>query len=50
MAEGTTPLPTHRDAEVDPHIVEAFSSELERRVDAKLINAKFEIWRDKVSF
>lgn len=25
---------THRDAEVDPHIVEAFSSELEKRVDA----------------
>jgi TIR domain len=38
---------THRDAEVDPHIVEAFSSELEKRVDAKLVNARFEIWRDK---
>jgi hypothetical protein len=38
---------THRDAEVDPQIVEAFSSELEKRVDAKLINASFEIWRDK---
>jgi len=38
---------SHRDAEVDPHIVEAFSSELERRVDAKLVNASFEIWRDK---
>jgi hypothetical protein len=38
---------THRDAEVDPHIVDAFSSELERRVDAKLVNASFEIWRDK---
>jgi hypothetical protein len=37
----------HRDAEVDPHIVEAFSSELEKRVDAKLVNARFEIWRDK---
>jgi TIR domain len=37
---------SHSDAEVDPHIVEAFSSELERRVDAKLVNAKFEIWRD----
>jgi hypothetical protein len=37
----------HSDAEVDPHIVEAFSSELERRVDAKLVNARFEIWRDK---
>jgi hypothetical protein len=31
----------HRDAEVDPHIVEAFSSELEKRVDAKLVNARF---------
>ena len=38
---------THRDAEVDPHIVEAYSSELEKRVDAKLVNARFEIWRDK---
>jgi TIR domain len=38
---------THRDAEVDPHIIEAFSSELEKRVDAKLVNARFEIWRDK---
>jgi TIR domain len=38
---------SHSDAEVDPQIVEAFSSELERRVDAKLVNASFEIWRDK---
>jgi TIR domain len=38
---------SHSDAEVDPHIVEAFSSELEKRVDAKLVNARFEIWRDK---
>ena len=38
---------THRDAEVDPDIVEAFSSELEKRVDAKLVNARFEFWRDK---
>jgi hypothetical protein len=38
---------THRDAEVDPLIVEAFSSHLEERVDAKLVNARFEIWRDK---
>jgi len=37
---------THRDAEVDPNIVEAFSEELEKRVDANLVNAKFEIWRD----
>jgi TIR domain-containing protein len=38
---------SHSDAEVDPQIVEALSSELERRVDAKLVNARFEIWRDK---
>jgi hypothetical protein len=38
---------THRDAQVDPQIVDAFSSELERRVDAKLVNARFEIWRDE---
>jgi hypothetical protein len=38
---------THRDAEVDPYIVAAFSSELEKRVDAKLVNASFEIWRDQ---
>jgi hypothetical protein len=31
---------SHSDAEVDPQI-------LERRVDAKLVNARFEIWRDK---
>jgi TIR domain len=38
---------SHSDAEVDPHIVEAFSSELEKRIDANLVNASFEIWRDK---
>jgi hypothetical protein len=38
---------THHDAEIDPHIVEAFSSRLEKRVDAKLVNARFEIWRDQ---
>ena len=37
---------SHSDAAVDPHIVEAFSSELEKRVDANLVNASFEIWRD----
>lgn len=37
---------SHSDAEVDPHIVEAFSSELEKRIDANLVNARFEIWRD----
>ncbi|MCI0599837.1 MAG: toll/interleukin-1 receptor domain-containing protein [Beijerinckiaceae bacterium] len=38
---------SHSDAAVDPHIVDAFSSELEKRVDANLVNASFEIWRDK---
>jgi TIR domain len=38
---------SHSDAEVDPQIIEAFSLELEKRVDAKLVNARFEIWRDK---
>jgi TIR domain len=38
---------THRDGEVDPHIVDAFSSQLEKYVDTKLVNARFEIWRDK---
>ena len=38
---------SHSDAEVDPQIVEALSLELERRVDAKLVNARFEMWRDK---
>lgn len=37
---------SHSDAEVDPRIVEAFSTELEKRVDAKLVNARFELWRD----
>ncbi len=38
---------SHFDAEVDPSIVEAFYSELEKRVDANLVNATFGIWRDK---
>jgi TIR domain len=38
---------SHSDAEADPQIVEAFSLELERLVDAKLVNARFEIWREK---
>jgi len=54
-ARDTTSLPqrfvgffsyAHSDARVDPSIVEAFSSELERRVDTKLANAEFSIWRD----
>jgi TIR domain len=38
---------SHFDAEVDPSVVETFYSELEKRVDANLVNARFEIWRDK---
>ena len=38
---------SHLDAGVDPKIVEAFSSKLEKRVNSKLVNASFEIWRDK---
>jgi hypothetical protein len=38
---------SHFDAEVDPSIVEAFYSSLERRVGANLVNATFQIWRDK---
>ncbi|MCI0467757.1 MAG: toll/interleukin-1 receptor domain-containing protein [Beijerinckiaceae bacterium] len=37
---------SHSDAAVDPEIVEAFSAQLEKRVDAKLVNASFKIWRD----
>ncbi len=36
----------HIDARVDPNLVEAFSSEVEKRVDAKIVNATFEMWRD----
>ncbi len=37
----------HRDADADPSLVEAFTTTLEKRVNAKLANARFEIWRDK---
>jgi hypothetical protein len=36
----------HHDALTDPRLVEAFTSELERHVNAKLANAEFSIWRD----
>jgi TIR domain len=36
----------HHDADVDPQLVEAFSATLEDRVNAKLLNARFSIWRD----
>lgn len=36
----------HHDAETDPALVEAFTKALEQRVNAKLANARFAIWRD----
>jgi hypothetical protein len=36
----------HSDAAIDPALFEATSSELEKRVDANIVNATFEIWRD----
>jgi hypothetical protein len=36
----------HHDADTDPGLVEAFTTALEQRVNAKLANARFEIWRD----
>ncbi len=38
---------SHFDAEVDPSIAEAFYSSVEKRVNANLVNATFQIWRDK---
>jgi hypothetical protein len=38
---------SHFDAEVDPSIAEAFYSGVEKRVNANLVNATFQIWRDK---
>jgi hypothetical protein len=37
----------HHDAETDPGLVAAFTTSLENRVNAKLLNARFAIWRDK---
>lgn len=37
---------SHHDLETDPDLIVAFASALERRVNAKLANARFEIWRD----
>ncbi|KYG22373.1 hypothetical protein SE92_20900 [Bradyrhizobium sp. AT1] len=34
------------DAETDPGVVEAFATDLERRINAKLLNTRFDIWRD----
>jgi hypothetical protein len=38
---------SHDDAEADPGLVKAFTKSLEDRVNAKLTNARFEIWLDK---
>jgi hypothetical protein len=37
---------THLDAEIDPDLVEALTTRLEKRVNRKLTNASFAIWRD----
>lgn len=37
----------HHDADTDPQLVEAFTVALEKRVNAKLTNARFMIWRDE---
>jgi hypothetical protein len=36
----------HLDAEIDPKLVAALTTRLEKRVTRKLINARFAIWRD----
>jgi hypothetical protein len=37
----------HHDAQTDAGLIADFTKELERRVTAKFVNAKFLIWRDK---
>jgi hypothetical protein len=37
----------HHDADTDPQLVEAFTVVLEKRVNAKIVNARFTIWRDE---
>jgi hypothetical protein len=39
----------HLDAEIDPKLVAALTTRLEKRVTRKLINAHFAIWRDGAS-
>jgi TIR domain-containing protein len=36
----------HHDALTDPQLVDAFTKTLENRVNARLVNARFSIWRD----
>jgi hypothetical protein len=37
----------HHDAETDPGLLSAFTTALENRVNARLVGARFAIWRDK---
>ena len=37
----------HRDAELDPELFAAFSSELEKRISAQFVNDQLNIWRDE---
>jgi len=37
----------HADAEAYPHLIEALTRELERRVNVRLVSGAFEIWRDQ---
>jgi hypothetical protein len=37
----------HHDAETDPPLIRQFTTALEMRVNAKLANARFDIWHDK---
>ena len=37
---------SHLDAEIDPDLVDALTTRLEKRVTRKVINARFAIWRD----
>ncbi|MEA2907834.1 MAG: hypothetical protein QOI12_5221 [Alphaproteobacteria bacterium] len=39
----------HHDEGTDPELVEAFSKDLEHRVQGRLVKTKFQIWRDKFS-
>jgi hypothetical protein len=38
---------SHHDAETDPALIPAFTQALENRINAKLTNARFSIWRDR---
>jgi hypothetical protein len=35
------------DAETDPGLIKALTTDLERRINAKLLGARFVIWRDQ---